>query len=62
LVVAAVAADVELDALPEVPTAAVEVDPGTAVEEFPDVPVATALSSTKSLDPSRATQPVSVTC
>lgn len=47
--------------VPDVPTP-VEVDPVTPLEEFADAPDGIALFSTKSLTPSRATQPVSVTC
>jgi hypothetical protein len=48
----------ELLAGPDVPVGAVEVDPGTPLEAFPD---GIALARTMSL-PSRITQPVTVTC
>jgi len=52
----------ELDVVPEVPAAPVEVDPGTPPERFPDGLEGIAFARKKSPTPSRATHPVSVTC
>jgi len=52
----------DADDVPDVPVALLEVDPVTPAERFPDRPDGDAFASTKSFAPSRATQPVSVTC